>query len=194
MRRAHAAHAKGDSGAAAARPRSPPHHGAPPPPPPRRPRSNAIHYPLLQPLPADFVATMEEYAKDAPRDGTGGAAAKQVRARLARLPSRTRAQPRAFLVHAPPAGPRAPADPCPLPQPPCPAPQPPPAKPAAPESSGPDEEEPEPSADEEPPAAAAPPPSPPKAASAPVKAALMPVIDLLSFDDEPAPGGCCLRD
>jgi hypothetical protein len=56
------------------------------------------------------------------------------------------------------------------------------------------EEEPEASAEEEAPAAVEPPPPSPPKASAPVKAALMPMLDLLSFDDEPSPGGWGARD
>jgi hypothetical protein len=50
------------------------------------------------------------------------------------------------------------------------------------EGAAPEEEAPAPAPEPEPEAANV---------SSPVKAALMPVIDLLSFEDDPLPGGCC---
>lgn len=47
--------------------RKPPPH--PPPNRPQPPPRSAITYPSLQPLPADFLDTMENYAQEAPREG-----------------------------------------------------------------------------------------------------------------------------
>jgi hypothetical protein len=55
-------------------PLAPPTDPEPPPaPPPLQHPRNVINYPQLQPLPPDFLTTMEEYVKEAPKPGEAGA-------------------------------------------------------------------------------------------------------------------------